>query len=421
MSFITAYREHPVHLEIQEMIRLVREKRTVENLTEEQKESLDFNEQLMVYAQYILENNLAQFVPVGILNNIQNSIVQMKPQILNAASNSSFFITMMDWLNKIPVKEGRGYVQATFNKMQEDFKSAHMDQLSNNEKAWNAFLSTEKEQADLWQKKRNEIEKEITKLNTEKDGLELKLKNLSDLISQEQTKITSKIDFIQNDYDKQKLELKKDFDNSQELNKTAFENLIDETKASSEKVQLYLENKKKDIEKLWGIVSTECVAGSSQNYADRAKNFAHFMTGLSLSIMIIALVVLCCVFWNAFDAKEINYLQLVAKILLTSTFFLPAWYLANIANKQRNREFQLRDFEIKVAGLEPFIESMKITNEKASSEHNKTDLKLELAKSIFMNDLDKKKVDDTSVVIPKDALEIIKTTIETYSKIKGNK
>lgn len=94
MSFIATYKEHPVHLEIQKMMRIIQEKRLTENLTEEQRESLNFHEQLMIYGEYILENNLAQFVPADVLNNIQNSIVSMENNILNIGSNSSFFITI---------------------------------------------------------------------------------------------------------------------------------------------------------------------------------------------------------------------------------------------------------------------------------------------------------------------------------------
>ena len=138
-------------------------------------------------------------------------------------------------------------------------------------------------------------------------------------------------------------------------------------------------------------------------------------------LMLSTVIFLSVLFYIDITSPNFNPINLLYRMPLGFTLLLPAWYCANIANKQRNREFQLRDFEIKTAGLEPFIENMKMVkyNEKDGEENKKDETKLELVKNIFQNDLDKKKVDDKNIIIPKDMLELLKSCLENWSKING--
>ena len=54
-----------------------------------------------------------------------------------------------------------------------------------------------------------------------------------------------------------------------------------------------------------------------------------------------------------------------------------------------------------------------------TDKNKKDETKLELVKDIFQNDLNKKKIDDSSIIIPKDIVEILKSCLDTWGKIKG--
>ena len=51
--------------------------------------------------------------------------------------------------------------------------------------------------------------------------------------------------------------------------------------------------------------------------------------------------------------------------------------------------------------------------------NKKDETKLELVRDIFQNDLNRKKVDDGNIIIPKDMVELLKSCLESWSKIKG--
>ena len=85
-------------------------------------------------------------------------------------------------------------------------------------------------------------------------------------------------------------------------------------------------------------------------------------------------------------------------------------YTAIEARKRRNQEIALRDFEIKIANIDPYLKNIDfVETERENSgqpfqEGTKTarDLKIELAKEFFSI----KQVKDTeNIVFPKDAIE----------------
>lgn len=416
------FKNHAVHQAVDSTLNYINKLKNETDLTDSQKDSLDAYELLVTYAKYVLDNCVTQTVPTQLLTNLESNIFNLQnSNIKNIEATYNLYTSVMNDLSRIPVyndkhitKAGIGKIIDNFNLSKEKIQNDISDEI-------NKFQQSEKEETEKWKKEKEDFEKEISNLRKERDDLSLEINALSQKISSEDTRLTDIILKFQTDYDKKMSIIQDDFDKSQSDMKNEFKGFSEENKKKADTLYAYMQEKQKDVEKLWGIIGKASVSGSSQNYANRAKNFAHVMTSISLLIMIGVVVFLSYALYKDITSPMFNPINLLYRIPFGFTLFLPAWYCANIANKQRNREFQLRDFEIKTAGLEPFIENMRMIkcNEKSNEANKKDETKLELVKNIFQNDLDKKKVDDKNIIIPKDMLELLKSCLENWSKING--
>lgn len=414
------YRNHNVHQVVDSTLNYINKLKNETNLTDSQKDSLDAYELLVTYAKYVLDNCVTQTVPTQLLTNLEANIINLQnSNIKNIETTYNLYTAVMNDLSKIPVYNDKYITKAGIVKIIDNFNLSKEKIQNDISDEINKFQQSQKEETEKWKKEKDDFEKEISNLRKERDDLSLEINALSQRISSEDTRLTDIILKFQTDYDKKMGFIQEDFDRSQTDMKNEFKGFSEENKKKTDELYAYMQEKQKDVEKLWGIIGKASVSGSSQNYANRAKNFAHVMTSISLLIMIGVVVFLSYALYKDITSPMFNPINLLYRIPFGFTLFLPAWYCANIANKQRNREFQLRDFEIKTAGLEPFIENMRMVkcNEKSNEANKKDETKLELVKNIFQNDLDKKKVDDKNIIIPKDMLELLKSCLESWSKI----
>ena len=72
------YKNHPVHQEIETILKFIEDYKQRENLTDANKDSLEAYENLLKYVQYVLDNSITQVVPTQLLTNLQNNINQLK-------------------------------------------------------------------------------------------------------------------------------------------------------------------------------------------------------------------------------------------------------------------------------------------------------------------------------------------------------
>lgn len=437
------YQNHSVHQEIETTLKYIDNYKKQENLTDAERDSLEAYEQLLNYAQYVLSNCITQVVPVQLLTNLQNSINNLQSSnAVNIESTYNIYASITSDLAKIPVyndknivKTGLGKIIENFNIEKENIKQSISDELE-------TFQNKQDNEFQKWKDEKEEYEKQLEELKSENESLKTKMAELTQNIDDEHDRLTTTISNFKADYKETTDTFKSDFEEKQEENKgsfeekqesmqTTFNDFHNKNKEKTDNLLKYMESKQKDVEKLWGIIGKATVSGNSQNYANKAKNFAHFMTLLALAIMGFAIYSLVGVVQDFIQIKitakdvQIDSTFLVVRFILNIVMFLPAWYCANIANKQRNREFQLRDFEIKTAGLEPFMENMKMIKcndcDGGDKPNKKDETKLELVRDIFQNDLNRKKVDDGNIIIPKDILTTLQSCLETWSKIKSKK
>lgn len=435
------YKNHPIHQEIETVLKYIDDYKKTENLPDAQRDSLDAYEQLIKYAQYVLDNSITHVVPMQLLTNLQNNVHQLRsPNVVNIETTYNVYANITADLSKIPfysdksvVKIGVGKIIENFNTEKENIKRSASIEIED-------FKQKQLEEFTKWKEEKEKYEKQIEELKSENQNLHKEMEKLTKEISSEnarlseislnfQTNYDAKMKEFQNEFEEKKEKNEEEFKNTQASMLTVFNDFHDVSKEKTDALLKYMEGKQTDVERLWGIIGKATVSGNSQKYANKAKNFAHFMTLLALLIMGFAIWSLVGIVQDFIQIKiatkdiQIDSTFLVVRFILNIIMFLPAWYCASIANKQRNREFQLRDFEIKTAGLEPFMENMKMikcNNCEGDDKPNKKDeTKLELVRDIFQNDLNRKKVDDKNIIIPNEIVTTIKSCLETWSKIKG--
>ena len=417
------FKSHPVHQTIEATLKYIDDCKNNENLTDANRDSLDAYGQLLTYAKYVMENNITQVVPPQILTNLTNNINNLQNNnALNIETTYNLYTAITSELAKIPVYNDKNVVKSGVGKIIENFnndKKKIQTEISNEIEN---FKQKQDDEMEKWKEEKEEYKKQLGELKKQNEALNKELINLNAVLGKEQEKTTALVTDLKENYDTKVENLKETFENREKEREETFTNFHTESKEKTDALLKYMQNKQLDVERLWGIIGKAVVSGSSQNYADKAKNFAHFMMFISLIFMMGVMRFLACTFYNDVSSPNFNPINLLYRIPLIFTLLIPAWYCANIANKQRNREFQLRDFEIKTAGLEPFIENMKMVkynNDSQENENKKDETKLELVRDIFQNGLNKKKIDDNNIIIPKDVLEVVKSCLDTWEKIKG--
>lgn len=414
------FKNHNVHRVVDSTLNYINKLKNETNLTDAQKDSLDAYELLVIYAKYVLDNCVTQTVPTQLLTNLEGNIFNLQNgNIKNIEATYNLYTAVMTDLSRMPVYNDKHITKAGIGKIIDNFNSEKEKIQNDISDEINKFQQSQNEEIKKWEKEKENLEKEVASLKKENEDLNVSLKTLSQTISSENTRLTDIILKFQNNYDEKMEDIQASYNQVQSDMTDNFDTFFKASKKKTDQLYTYMQEKQKDVENLWGIIGKASVSGSSQNYANRARTFAHWMMGGALVIMLCVVIFLSYALYKDITSPTFNPINLLYRIPFGFTLFIPAWYCANIANKQRNREFQLRDFEIKTAGLEPFIENMKMVqcNEKRNEANKKDETKLELVKNIFQNDLDKKKVDDKSIIIPKDMLELLKSCLESWSKI----
>lgn len=184
--------------------------------------------------------------------------------------------------------------------------------------------------------------------------------------------------------------------------------MLKEKESLSDKTLAFLNKRKDEVEHLWGIIGQAAISGNSQNYANSAKGLADQMMWVALGIMVLVASILAITTILDLINGSFNYLHFIYKIIGSTIFLIPSFYCSNISKRHRDREFQLRDFEVKTAALEPFLENMNLENSSSDpNEISKDKIKLELTKSFFDKQFDNGT--NECVLLPKEISKILNT------------
>lgn len=271
------------------------------------------------------------------------------------------------------------------------------------------------------------LEKEVSTLKQKVAGLETQIKNkeqelitLAENFKQQFTSsqnlrdqtARTKLDDTLQLWDEAGRKYSEQIKNNEEEIQKKFDGKYEDLKQQTISIIEYMEGRQEEIKKIYGLVGEIVSCGEYKKYAQREHSFANITFWSAFILMCISVSVLIgAMTYDIFWQKSFSWISLLTKLPIAIILLLPASYMAIESRRHRNQEIALRDFEIKIANIDPylknidFVESEREATGQAIQEGCKTarDLKIELAKEFFSA----RQVKDTdNIVIPKDMIEL---------------
>ena len=370
-----------------------------DSYNESQKESMLAYQLLLVIIQANLSSKALPMVNQAVLDNLNNSISNLSAGILtNINGYPSQYNSVMDWYKRIPTLEKKSEIKESFNSLIESFliRQDEIEEKINSEV--DNFQIKQNKQFDNWIAEKTKMQEEIDSLRIQNNELKTQIENFETEIKEQKDKIDNLINNFQ-----------VKFTNDEKEYNTRVEHLLSTQKNFADKTLSHLEKRKDEIEKLWGIIGKSATVGNASSIATKHEKLANKMMWITVILMSISLVIIAIATWKLFSGKY-DYLCFVWKVLTTAIILVPAFYCANISKRQRDREFQLRDFEVKTAALEPFIENMILENKTGNNDTlSKDGVKLELTKTFFDKQFASINSSNDCILIPKELAKILNT------------
>lgn len=375
-----------------------------DNYNEVQKDSLLAYQQLLSIIQANLNTRTLPLVPNTILNNLNAAIQNLHiSYLINLDSYYQYYQQLIDSYNRIPRVEKKSEIKESYNSLIDNFihnKEEITTQISNEIEG---FHNKQEEQFDAWTSEKEKMQEEINELREQNDELKNQINTFEQTISKQQEKINNLIEKFQTEYDENTEDFETRFTTKEDEYNQKIESLLNNQKENALNILNHLKQRKDEVEKLWGIIGQAAISGNSQNYANKAKNMANGLMVLTLLFMVVGLLYIGTATIALFKG-EVHYIDFVWKVITSAIILVPTLYTANLSKRQRDREFQLRDFEVKTACLEAFVESLQMDEK----ENEKNKLKLELTKAFFKDEYSKANGNDC-VLIPKEIAKILNT------------
>ncbi len=397
-----------------------------DSYNEMEKESLLAYQQLLTIIKTNLSSKALPMVNKTVLDNLNTAISNLTNGVLtNINGYSSQYQSVMDWYKRIPTLEKKSEIKESYNSLIDNFlekqdqieekikneidkfilKQEHLTELT--VKEIDDFKSKQNEQFDNWENEKTKMQEEIDSLREQNNNLKSQIENFEAEIQNQQRKIDRIIDTFETTFKENTDDFEERFTNKENEYNNTINGLLTEQKSAADKTLSHLEKRKDEVEKLWGIIGQAAISGNSQNYANKAKETADKMMWATLIIMGIVVTVLSITTIIDLISGSFNYLHFMYKIIGSTIFLVPALYCSNISKRHRDREFQLRDFEVKTAALEPFMENMILEHSADDQDINKDKVKLELTKTFFDKQFAVNNNSNDCIILPKEVAKII--------------
>lgn len=403
---------HPVYTTLQDKIALVNKALLEDNLTDTVKKSLLIWQDLLRYVDMVLNTSSFLNLPVHFFNDLKSSLSSItEPVIKNINGYSAYYTNILNYTKRIPVVSSKGDIKQSFKSLVGQFNNQTSE-------AIDSFKQEQKTTFENWNTQKESLSKDIQNLQTSKDNLSSSLETLKKDIAIQRDANQAMVSALQKDYNT----FKKEKDEAFKAQKTDLENKITNLNTSATQqantIIASLQKKQEEVEKLWGIIGKAVVSGQAQSYADKAQEMANLLMwtaigilgGITLGLTIITFVDIYC--------DNFSFLTFFYKVLASAVLLAPAFYCMNLAKRQRDREFQLRDFEIKTAAFEPFMERMKFAT--SDQKGGKDATKLELTKSFFDKEFAKENKQHGDILLSEDMIRALDKIANIIHK-KDNK
>lgn len=271
------------------------------------------------------------------------------------------------------------------------------------------------------------LEKEVSTLKQKVAGLETQIKNkeqelitLAENFKQQFTSsqnlrdqtARTKLDDTLQLWDEAGRKYSEQIKNNEEEIQKKFDEKYEDLKQQTKSIIDDMKEKQEEIKKIYGLVGDMVSCGEYKKYANDEHRTANIMFWTSFCLFCAAAVVMIiATICELLNDGDFSWWSVLTRLPVAVVILLPAFYTAIESRKRRNQEIALRDFEIKIANIDPYLKNIDFVETEREKlgqplpEGIKTarELKIELAKEFFSA----RQVKDTdNIIIPKDMIEL---------------
>lgn len=296
-----------------------------------------------------------------------------------------------------------------------------LSQIINSYKRQNNNIIAEiKQEKDTLEQEVAVLRQEINVLETQVNSKKIELSTLAEDFNKQfksaqnsrdevsQTRLCNTLQLWDDAGKKYSEQIKQSEENIQKSFDEKYEDLEKQTKSIIEDMK----EKQEEIKKIYGLVGDMVSCGEYKKYANDEHRTANIMFWISFGLFCTAaLVMIVAIICELLNEGNFSWWSVLTRLPVAVVILLPAFYTAIESRKRRNQEIALRDFEIKIANIDPYLKNIDFVETEREKlgqplpEGIKTarDLKIELAKEFFSA----RQVKDTdNIIIPKDMIEL---------------
>ncbi len=305
-------------------------------------------------------------------------------------------------VNKMATKQSLNQIIDSYKRQNENV----IAQVNSEKKTLEDEVLTLKQQVDELKKQITEKENELNSLlDNFKQQFETDQKIRNNAFHSKQNRIVSEWDAAGQRYSEQ---IKASEEEIQKRFNEKYIALDNQTK----EIISELETRRDEINKIYGLVGDVVSCGEYKKYAEEEHKKANNLFWISFGLFCMAsIVMIAALIVEMRSEGEFSWWTVLTRLPIALVVLLPAFYTAIEARKRRNQEILLRDFEIKIANVDPYLKNIDFVESEREAKQNipegsKTarELKLELAKEFF----GRHEIKDTdNIVIPKDMIDLL--------------
>lgn len=296
-----------------------------------------------------------------------------------------------------------------------------LSQIINSYKRQNNNIIAEiKQKKDTLEQEVAVLRQEINVLETQVNSKKIELSTLAEDFNKQfksaqnsrdevsQTRLCNTLQLWDDAGKKYSEQIKQSEENIQKSFDEKYEDLEKQTKSIIEDMK----EKQEEIKKIYGLVGDMVSCGEYKKYANDEHRTANIMFWISFGLFCTAaLVMIVAIICELLNEGNFSWWSVLTRLPVAVVILLPAFYTAIESRKRRNQEIALRDFEIKIANIDPYLKNIDFVETEREKlgqplpEGIKTarELKIELAKEFFSA----RQVKDTdNIIIPKDMIEL---------------
>lgn len=290
-----------------------------------------------------------------------------------------------------------------------------------------------KNEKDELEKTVSSLKQKVASLETQITNKETELTNLSENFKQQfnssqnsrDQHFRTKLDSTLRIWDEAGQKYSEKIQNNETEIQKKFDEKYEDLKQQTTSIIKYLEERKEEIKKIYGLVGDIVSCGEYKKYAQKEHSFANTTFWVAFALMCTAaLILIGAIIYEIFWQQTFSWWSLLTRLPIAIILLLPASYMAIESRRHRNEEIALRDFEIKIANIDPYLKNIDFveserenTNPSESGKMTARDLKIELAKEFFS----KKKEEENpkNIVISEDMIKLFEKFMKFYDRKAG--